>query len=76
MDRAEIVEAKKSGRLAGKSEMTILLTGIQINNQVKPISTTAPPPRNALVGKHLREELPFMATENILMEAVAGGGDR
>jgi adenylosuccinate lyase len=29
-----------------------------------------------VIGKHLREELPFMATENILMEAVAGGGDR
>lgn len=29
-----------------------------------------------VIGKHLREELPFMASENILMEAVAGGGDR
>lgn len=29
-----------------------------------------------VVAKHLREELPFMATENILMAAVAGGGDR
>jgi len=29
-----------------------------------------------VIGKHLREELPFMATENILMEAVAAGGDR
>ena len=30
-----------------------------------------------VIAKHLREELPFMATENILMAAaVAGGGDR
>jgi len=30
----------------------------------------------ATVEKNLREELPFMATENILMAAVAAGGDR
>jgi adenylosuccinate lyase len=30
----------------------------------------------AVIRKHLEEELPFMATENILMEAVAAGGDR
>jgi adenylosuccinate lyase len=29
-----------------------------------------------VIAKHLREELPFMATENILMAAVAVGGDR
>jgi adenylosuccinate lyase len=29
-----------------------------------------------VIAKHLREELPFMATENILMAAVATGGDR
>lgn len=29
-----------------------------------------------MIEKHLREELPFMATENILMDAVAKGGDR
>jgi adenylosuccinate lyase len=29
-----------------------------------------------VIGKHLLEELPFMATENILMAAVAAGGDR
>jgi adenylosuccinate lyase len=29
-----------------------------------------------VIRKHLMEELPFMATENILMAAVAGGGDR
>ena len=29
-----------------------------------------------VVGKNLREELPFMVTENILMEAVKAGGDR
>lgn len=29
-----------------------------------------------VIEKHLREELPFMATENILMTAVAAGGDR
>ncbi len=29
-----------------------------------------------VIDKHLREELPFMATENILMAAVAAGGDR
>ena len=28
------------------------------------------------IAKHLSEELPFMATENILMRAVAAGGDR
>jgi adenylosuccinate lyase len=28
------------------------------------------------IAKHLAEELPFMATENILMRAVAAGGDR
>jgi adenylosuccinate lyase len=30
----------------------------------------------AVIRKYLDEELPFMATENILMEAVAAGGDR
>ena len=29
-----------------------------------------------VIEKHLKEELPFMATENILMDAVARGGDR
>jgi adenylosuccinate lyase len=29
-----------------------------------------------VIAKHLREELPFMATENVLMAAVAAGGDR
>ncbi len=29
-----------------------------------------------VIAKHLGEELPFMATENILMAAVAAGGDR
>jgi adenylosuccinate lyase len=29
-----------------------------------------------VIAKHLREELPFMATENILMDAVSAGGDR
>ncbi len=29
-----------------------------------------------VVARNLREELPFMATENILMAAVAAGGDR
>ncbi|MBC8873750.1 MAG: adenylosuccinate lyase [Planctomycetes bacterium] len=29
-----------------------------------------------VLAKNLREELPFMATENILMAAVAAGGDR
>jgi adenylosuccinate lyase len=28
------------------------------------------------IERHLQEELPFMATENILMRAVAAGGDR
>lgn len=29
-----------------------------------------------VINKHIEEELPFMATENILMEAVKKGGDR
>lgn len=29
-----------------------------------------------MMDRHLREELPFMATENILMDAVKRGGDR
>ena len=29
-----------------------------------------------VIGAHLREELPFMATENILMNCVKKGGDR
>jgi adenylosuccinate lyase len=30
----------------------------------------------SVIDKHIREELPFMATENILMNAVRRGGDR
>jgi adenylosuccinate lyase len=30
----------------------------------------------ALIGRHVAEQLPFMATENILMAAVQAGGDR
>ncbi len=30
----------------------------------------------AIIEKHLREEMPFMATEDILMDAVKRGGDR
>lgn len=30
----------------------------------------------AVVARHVREELPFMATENVLMHAVRAGGDR
>lgn len=29
-----------------------------------------------MIEQHLAEELPFMATENLLMAAVAAGGDR
>jgi adenylosuccinate lyase len=29
-----------------------------------------------VIARNLREELPFMATENILMDAVSAGGDR
>jgi len=36
----QLVEAKKSGRLRGKSEMIIAFTDIMINNQMKPISTS------------------------------------
>jgi len=32
--------------------------------------------RPAVIARHLAEELPFMATENILMAAVSRGGDR
>ena len=32
--------------------------------------------RPAMIRKHLEEELPFMATETILMRAVRAGGDR
>ena len=30
----------------------------------------------AVIAKHLREEMPFMATENIMMDATKAGGDR
>ncbi|HPY95236.1 MAG TPA: adenylosuccinate lyase, partial [Clostridia bacterium] len=30
----------------------------------------------AMMARHLKEELPFMASENILMRAVMAGGDR
>lgn len=29
-----------------------------------------------MMARHLRDELPFLATENILMRAVSLGGDR
>jgi adenylosuccinate lyase len=29
-----------------------------------------------VIGRHVAEELPFMATENLLMAAVQAGGDR
>jgi len=36
----QLVSAKSSGRLAGRSEMTIVLTDIMINNQLVPITTS------------------------------------
>ena len=36
-----LAEAKKSGRLAGQSELTTVLTNIMINNQLVPIATSA-----------------------------------
>jgi len=36
----QLVDAKKSGRLRGKSEMTLTFTDIMIKNQMKPISTS------------------------------------
>ncbi|SIN84103.1 adenylosuccinate lyase [Singulisphaera sp. GP187] len=30
----------------------------------------------AIIGRHVRDELPFMATENLLMAGVQAGGDR
>ena len=36
-----LAEASQSGRLVGKTELTIVLTGILIDNQIKPISSTA-----------------------------------
>ena len=33
----QLAQAKKSGRLAGKSEMTIVLTDVLVNNQLAPI---------------------------------------
>lgn len=44
----------------------ILLTNITAGLQVNP----------AIIARRLREELPFIATENILMRAVEAGGDR
>lgn len=35
-----LAQAKKSGRLAGQSEMTLVFTDIMINNQMKPIKTS------------------------------------
>lgn len=35
----ELVGAKQAGRLAGKSEITLVFTGLMINNQIKPIRT-------------------------------------
>jgi adenylosuccinate lyase len=32
--------------------------------------------RPAVIGRRLREELPFMATENVMMAMVRAGGDR
>ena len=37
----QIAQAKQAGRLDGKSEMTILLTDIMIDNQLRPIQTSA-----------------------------------
>lgn len=35
-----VTQAKKSGRLAGKSSLTFTLTDIMINNQMRPVVTT------------------------------------
>jgi len=35
-----LTEAKQAGRVAGKSELTLELTGIMINNQIKPVVTS------------------------------------
>ncbi len=36
----QLVDAQKSRRLAGRSEMTITFTDLMVNNQMKPISTS------------------------------------
>ena len=35
-----LTESKQAGRVAGKSEMTLELTGIMVNNQIKPVVTS------------------------------------
>jgi hypothetical protein len=51
--------AKQSGRLAGRSELTLTLTDIMINNQMVPVVTSGVKPVSGLFYHHelsLREE--------------------
>jgi hypothetical protein len=38
---AQLAQSKSAGRLGGRSEMTIVITDIMINNQLEPIQTSA-----------------------------------
>lgn len=46
-----LAEAKKSGRLAGQSEMTLVFTDIMLNNQMKPIKTSSVKAVSGKTGK-------------------------
>ena len=45
-----VTQAKKSGRLAGKSSLTFTLTDIMINNQMRPVVTTDVAAESASTG--------------------------
>jgi hypothetical protein len=70
----QIAESRQAGRYAGRSELRLELTGIEVNGQVVPISTGAYDLAGKSRGKQTAERTGIGAGAGALLGALIGGG--